>query len=46
MQILKNGYTAKDRITTVIKGQTVKVPVAQIKIIPPQGGTTAVTPKK
>ena len=42
---LQNGYTPKGQITATINGQTVKVPVAQIKIIPPQGGTAGVVPK-
>jgi hypothetical protein len=46
MPVLKNGYTPKGLVTMVIKGQPQKVPVAQIKINPPQGGTAAVTSKK
>lgn len=42
---LQNGYTPKGKVTATIKGQSVAVPVAQIKIIPPQGGTAGVVPK-
>jgi hypothetical protein len=42
---LQNGYTPKGKITATIKGQIVTVPVAQIKIIPPQGGTAGVVSK-
>jgi hypothetical protein len=39
---LKNGYRPKGHVTVQVEGQLVKVPVAQIKIVPPQGGTAAV----
>ncbi|MDR1905242.1 MAG: hypothetical protein LBQ88_23550 [Treponema sp.] len=42
----KNGYTPKGYVTEVIKGQTVNIPVSELKIIPPKGGTAAVTLKK
>jgi hypothetical protein len=43
---LSKGYQPKGYITMVINGQTEKIPVSQLKINPPQGGTAAVTPKK
>jgi hypothetical protein len=42
----ENGYTPKGYVTQVIKGQTVNVPVSELKIIPPKAGTAAVTIKK
>lgn len=45
--VLEKGYAPKGYVTVGIKGsQPVKVPVAQVKIVPPQGGTAAVKPKK
>jgi hypothetical protein len=40
------GYTPKGYVTQVVEGKTVNIPVSQLKIIPPKGGTAAVTPKK
>jgi hypothetical protein len=42
---LEKGFSSKGYVTAVVQGQTVKVPTAQIKIIPPQGGTAAVSPR-
>jgi multidrug resistance efflux pump len=43
---LREGYQPKGYITKVVQGQPVKIPVSQLKINPPQGGTAAVQPKK
>jgi hypothetical protein len=40
--VFERGYTGKGQVTVQDEGQLVKVPVAQIKIVPPQGGTAAV----
>jgi hypothetical protein len=42
----EDGYTPKGYITQVINGQTVKIPVSELKINPPKAGTAAVTLKK
>jgi hypothetical protein len=42
----RNGYTPKGYVTQVVGGKTVNIPVSELKIIPPKGGTAAVTPKK
>jgi hypothetical protein len=36
------GYHGKGYITMNIQGKQVKIPVTQLKIIPPKGGTAAV----
>jgi hypothetical protein len=45
-QRLQNGYIPKGYVTQVVEGQTIQIPVSQVKIIPPTSGTAAVTPKK
>jgi hypothetical protein len=42
----ERGYTPRGYVTQVVKGQTVNIPVSELKINPPKGGTAAVTPKK
>jgi hypothetical protein len=32
----ENGYIPKGYVTRVVKGQTVNIPVAELKIIPPK----------
>jgi hypothetical protein len=44
--LLKNGYQPKDYITKVIDGKTVQIPISQLNIIPPKGGTAVVRPKQ
>jgi hypothetical protein len=43
---LRKGFAPKGYIVKEIQGKQVKIPVTQLKIIPPKGGTAAVTPKK
>jgi hypothetical protein len=45
-QILKNGYQPKACITKVIHGQAVEIPISQLNLIPPKGGTAVVSSKK
>jgi hypothetical protein len=44
-RLLKNGYQPKDYIIKVIDGKPVQIPVSQLNITPPKGGTAAVRPK-
>jgi hypothetical protein len=42
---MEQGYTPKGYVTRVVGGKPVTIPVSRLKIIPPKGGTAAVTPK-
>jgi hypothetical protein len=43
--VIIGGFTPKGYITQEVNGKTVQIPVSKLKIIPPKGGTAAVTPK-
>jgi hypothetical protein len=40
------GYTPKGYIIQEVNGQAVKIPVTELKIIPPKGGSAVVPLKK
>ncbi|MHB9291198.1 hypothetical protein Holit_00270 [Hollandina sp. SP2] len=44
--LMERGFSGKDYITMNIQGKPVKVPLSQLDITPPKGGTAAVTLKK
>jgi hypothetical protein len=44
--VLKRGYQPKACITKVIQGKPVEIPLSQLNIIPPKGGTAVVSSKK
>jgi hypothetical protein len=43
---LQKGFSPKGYIVQLVQGKQIKIPVAELKIIPPKGGTAAVSPKK
>jgi hypothetical protein len=43
---LKKGYSPKGYVEQVVQGKKVKIPVADLKIIPPKGESAAVSLKK
>jgi len=44
--LLQKGFQPKAYVTKVIQGQSVQIPLSQIKITPPTSGTGVITPKQ